>query len=300
MEESGDDSTFQKRLVGGWDPVKQASIGRLTQSVTSFSNTSKLPAGNNQDITSMSQFFQLYPDLAAEDFVGDGHSCQFIAVGQAACSSPVIAGKLRKLAVEEIRKKWQDFGDVVLSEVSDQSGIPLKDLDQQRCLELLAGSGSARPIWGNHATLAQLPNIVQKNIVVLTSSNGKPFKYNFMMDGALESSDTIHIGFLPELHFFALKVRERPITRKAGDRGEQSNCSFKNNLSKGPCGPTCAHDTRVLVLCTTCNNPFHHVCAGECSDLNTCRRCEDGVVSGGCSPIAHHSKDAGMNLLPCF
>ena len=203
--------------------MKQASIGRLVQSVPSSSNFSNLAAANDQDITTMSQFFQLYPYLAAEDFVGDGHSCQFIAVGQAACSSPVIAGKLRKLAVEEIRKKWQDVGGVVLSEVSDQSGIPLDEMDQLRCLELLAGSETAQPIWGNHATLAQLPNIVQKNIVVLTSSNGKPFKHIFMMDDALKSPDTIYIGFLPELHFFALNVRERPITFKAGDKGEQSN-----------------------------------------------------------------------------
>ena len=221
VDEPGDTSGFQKRLVGGWDPVKQANIGQIIQSVPSAS-TNKGPASlaADRDVTTMAQFFELYPELAAEDFVGDGHSCQFIAVGQAACSSPIIAGKLRHLAVQEIKKKWKDIGPIVQSEIADQTGIPLKDLDQMKCVELLSGSENAPPIWGNHVTLAQLPQIVRKNIVVLTSSNGKPFKHIFSMDD-VASSDTVHIGFLPELHFFALKVREPRVMLKAGDKGKE-------------------------------------------------------------------------------
>ena len=167
----------------------------------------------------MANFFELYPDLAPVDIVGDGHSCQYIAVGLAACQSPLIAGALRGLAVKAIREKWSDMGPLVMNEVSDQSGVPLCELNQQRCIELLSGSASSTPLWGNHCTLSQLPHIVKKNIVVLTSSGGRPFKHVFALDGC---KDTVFIGFLPELHFFALKVRETVrLNLKAGEKGEQ-------------------------------------------------------------------------------
>ena len=113
----------------------------------------------------MQHFFRLYPDLAPVDFIGDGHSCQFIAVGQAACGSPIVAGGLRKLAIEAINQKWEDIGAVVMSEVSEQSGLPLEKLSQQTCLELLAGSETRKPLWGNHCTLSQLPEIVKKTFL---------------------------------------------------------------------------------------------------------------------------------------
>ena len=153
----------------------------------------------------MQHFFQLYPELSPVDFIGDGHSCQFVAVGQAACNSPIVAGGLRRLAVKAIMDKWSDVGPLVMSEISDQTNIPLEELDQQACEQLLSGSETRTPLWGNHATLAQLPNIVKKNIVVLTSSNGKPFKHIFEMEGCTSS---VYIGFLPELHYFALTLRD--------------------------------------------------------------------------------------------
>ena len=166
----------------------------------------------------MEDFFRLYPDLAPVDFIGDGHSCQFIAVGQAACGSPIVAGGLRKLAIEAINQKWEDLGDVVMSEVSEQSGLPLETLNQQSCLELLAGSETRKPLWGNHCTLSQLPEIVKKNIAVLTFSNSKPFKHVFELEGC---NDTIHIGFLPEQHYFALTVREENSKNlKCAEQGE--------------------------------------------------------------------------------
>ena len=216
-----------KRIVDGWDPIEQRRIGLLVESVPSFSYESPdIPA--SEAVTTMQDFFRIYPELAPVDFIGDGHSCQFIAVGQAACSSPIVAGKLRKLAVKAIGDKWSELGAVVMSEISDQSGIPLEHLDQQVCLEQLSGSATRKPLWGNHCTLAQLPAIVQKNIVVLTSSNGKPFKLVFDLEGCCNS---VYIGFLPEFHYFAVTPRE--VTSKSCAPGHQGE-KFKCDLLLGP------------------------------------------------------------------
>ena len=44
---------------------------------------------------------------------------------------------------------------------------------------------------------------------------------------------------------------------------------------QGPCGQACKNRDRLLLECKWCHTLFHHVCAGECEDLNTCRDCTD-------------------------
>ena len=165
---------------------------------------------------SQNTFLAAYPFLEIVQLSGDGHSCQFEAVGFAACGTESVSRNLREMAVDSIRNKWAAIGDVVLAEISHQSNIEVGDLDQARCCELLLGSANRSPLWGNHLTIAQLPAIVNKRIVLLTLSNEKPFKHVFECDG---TEDTIHIGLLPEAHYFPVRPKASTKLQK-GDKGK--------------------------------------------------------------------------------
>ena len=161
--------------------------------------------------TNQSTFEQCFPELEIVRIPGDGSSCQFEAVAESACGTHAVSGILRERAVGELRKNWSDVGSFVLAEVAHQAQVPESSLDLDKCCEFLLGSA-----WGNHCTLVQLPKIVGKSIVVLTISQGKPFKHIFNCEG---SNNTIHIGFLPEFHYFPLVAKPTPVALKKGDKG---------------------------------------------------------------------------------
>ena len=152
---------------------------------------------------------------------GDGCSCQFEAVGDAACGTFTISDTLRARAVGSIQDNWEQVGQFALAEVALQSGRDFNSLTKDLCCELLLGSDD-RPLWGNHVTLAQLPNIVNKRIVVLTLSSGKPFKYLFDCE---DTENTIYIGLVPEAHYFPL------IPKRGFQKGDKGLFIFEMNLS---------------------------------------------------------------------
>ena len=170
-----------------------------------------------QEHLTQSAFEECFPELEIVPLSGDGVSCQFEAVAESACGTSSVSGLLRKKAVEQLRSKWGEVGSFVLAEVAHQAQVPEGSLDADQCCEFLLGSNNRVPLWGNHCTLAQLPSIVDKTIVVLTISQGRPFKHVFNCEKA---DGTIHIGFLPEYHYFPLKTKSRPAQLlKKGDKG---------------------------------------------------------------------------------
>ena len=187
----------------GWDRNLQMKIGALTADVPEQLQATSLEISSSKPTGTFQSFFESYPNFEAVDFVGDGYSCIFVAVSVSASGSPAIATQLRILAVRSLCKNWGEIGGIVKSENADQSGEPIESLTQARCCRLLLGSRTTKPLWGNQCTLSQLPRIVKKNIAVQTLTNGKPYKHVFRFD---QCEDTIFIGFVPEFHYFSLKV----------------------------------------------------------------------------------------------
>ena len=217
-----------------WDSSLSIRIGELTSDVP---EQVWCPAGprSTASMVTMEAFFEAYPGLCAENSgaemsVQDGHSCQFIAVGLTACGSPLIAQKLRILAVRELCRQWDTLGDVARSEIAAQSGEDLESLDQARCCKLMLGSSTRMPLWGNEVTLVVLPSIVKKNIALLTISNGRPFKRVYRCD---DCNDTVYVGFIPECHFFAVTVASAPSESiKSCDRSNDEDISMKSDLQQ--------------------------------------------------------------------
>ena len=212
-------------LPSDWDEEQQKAVAELVEDVQADSRLwgEVTPAQHGRPSGySQADFLTAYPSLEVVPLSGDGYSCQFEAVGEAACGTKAIAGILRKRAVNLIREKWDEIGDLVLGEVAHQASIEAEALDLERCCELLLGSEERSPLWGNHATIAQLAEIVKKKIVVLTLSEGRPFKHIFDCEGA---SGTVHIGLIPEAHYFP--VRPKVVQLKHGDKGLSlfSECS---------------------------------------------------------------------------
>ena len=147
------------------DQTRQIEVATLIQEVpeTIFER-----GASRSTQGTLADFFRVYPNLQCVPLSGDGNSCQFEAVAEAACGSVKVAGLLRTLAVNRIDLHWDSIADFVLGEVADQTGIPVSSLDKAKCLSLLSGTNGNVGIWGNHCTLAQLSHIVKKNIVILT------------------------------------------------------------------------------------------------------------------------------------
>ena len=170
--------------------------------------------GHNDRIT-QSDFFEVYQSLQLVPLVGDGHSCQFEAVADAACGHIKSAGQLRKLAVARIGDKWDEIAEFVLNEVAAQTCVSVSALDKQQCLDLMSGCGNSPGIWGNHCTLVQRSPHCQKNIVVLCLSEGQAYKHVLQSE---DCAETIHIGFVPEVHYFPVKKK-----LSKGDKGDISH-----------------------------------------------------------------------------
>ena len=260
-----------------WDEERQIAVAELVQEVPAFIRRGEAPTkqGKRGAVFSQDDFIKAFPFLEIVDLFGDGHSCQFEAVGEAAFGTPTVAGDLRKRAVDLICAKWDEIGDVVLAEVSQQADIEVANLDKSKCCELLLGSSTCSPLWGNHCTIAQLPEIVKKRIVVLTLSEGSPFKCTFDCEG---TTGSIHIGLVPETHFFP--VRPKKISQRKLQHGDKGNYISPKKTTKlkyllGSCGTGCRYVGHKLWLCTSCDALFHHLCHGEGRDMNTCKRCTE-------------------------
>ena len=196
-------------LPKNWNPQLQSDVHRLVKDVPEICHLNSNGEGNptTRNPFSMKDFPSFFPDLDIVDPGGDGYSCQYAAVAEAACGTRDAVDDLRRLAVMGIQRDWNSIGDVVMSEVADQCQLDLAQLDFESCCSLFLGDKNRQPIWGNQATLAQLPNVVNKNIVVLTMSHtAGPIKHVF---NATRPDGTIHIGFVPECHFFGVKAKQR-------------------------------------------------------------------------------------------
>ena len=227
-----------------WDSYLSSRIGELTANVPEQLWCRAGPRSTSSLVT-METFFEAYPCLRAENSIQDGHSCQFIAVGLAACGSPLIAQKLRILAVRELCRQWNEIGEVVKSEISDQSGEDVGSLDQARCCKLMLGSPTARPLWGNECTMTVLPSVVKKNITVLTIANGRPFKHVYRYG---DCKDTVYIGFIPEFHFFALRVASTPceLTKSCDESVSVPKLNHDQHLTSVNKSPALASPKRHL------------------------------------------------------
>ena len=201
-----------------WDEERQNAIAELILAVPDSILPGKIqPKQGRRAVYSQQDFLVAYPFLEIVPLSGDGHSCQFEAVGEAACGTPAVAENLRKSAIDLICCKWAQIGELVSAEVSQQANIEVADLDESKCRELLLGSSTCSPLWGNHCTIAQLPEVVKKRIVVLTLSEGRPFKCVFDCEG---TTGSIHLGLVPEAHYFPVRPKEifqRKL--KHGDKG---------------------------------------------------------------------------------
>ena len=200
---------FAGILPNNWDPLLQSQVASAVDGVP---DKIYVRGSGNKDQLTISNFLDAYPTLEMIPLPGDGSSCQFEAIALSACGEVERASQLRNLAVERISKEWDTISDLVLSEVASQTGLDMASLDKQRCLDLMTGLNNKPGIWGNAITLAQLPYIVKKNIVVLCLSEGHSFKHVLELEG---SSETIHIGFLPEFHYFPVRVK-----LAKGDKGK--------------------------------------------------------------------------------
>ena len=135
--------------------MRQKAVAELVEAVPSSCFLGEMaPKQQNNQGHSQADFLAAYPSLEAVPLAGDGHSCQYEAIGEAACGTHTIANILRKRAVHSIREKWAEIGDLILDEVAHQASIGVEALDMEKCCELLLGSEKRSPLWGNHATIA--------------------------------------------------------------------------------------------------------------------------------------------------
>ena len=203
-------------LPSDWDESRQKCIGELVSAIVNHDLGADTGTPTSGKSVPQDDFLAAYPNLDIVPLVGDGSSCQFEAVGEAACGTPTVSRELRALAIQSIQAKWDLVGEFVKSEIAHQADISFDSLTMEMCCELLLGSTRRAPLWGNEITMAQLPAIVKKTIVVLTLSESKPFKHTFECEGA---TGTIYVGLVPEAHYFPVKPKEIPTLLKKGDKG---------------------------------------------------------------------------------
>ena len=151
-------------------------------------------------------FKKCYPDLEIIDPPGDGSSCLYDSVSEALCGDASLSKALRIQAVDAIDRRWEEVSAFAIAEVADQASTDADALGKAECLRLLLEPGpSGHFLWGNAVTLHHLPEVVGMDIVVLTVSEGSPFKAVLKTVGL--ASGTIYLGFIPEVHFFGVRVR---------------------------------------------------------------------------------------------
>ena len=104
----------------GWNVSEQDAISKITALVP----TKNFQAGQaSSDSTTLKDFLVAYPELEIVELSGDGSSCQFEAVGKAACGSHEVATVLRKGAVQAIQENWESLSAFALGEIASQAGI---------------------------------------------------------------------------------------------------------------------------------------------------------------------------------
>ena len=149
---------------------------------------------------------EVYPSLELVHVRGgDGSSCMFEAVSEAVWGNFSFSLDLRERAVNEISKRWSTLGEVSLAEVADQVGR--KDLSKEDCIQIMRSKDRmGRYLWGNEVMLHCLPDIVGMTIVILSLSSTGAFKQTYV---ALNPLGTIVVGFLPEVHYFTVCIRQK-------------------------------------------------------------------------------------------